>query len=493
MFHPIILAALASAPADSTPTAVREAALFKNGYAFITREFDLHSSGKTRITSIPQVTYGSFWLTATQGVTITSAVNKMEAVDAVSIPGNLVEFLSMNVGKVIEIESRNPGAEAIKTLTGTLKSVNGQMVILQSGGEANVLFVNDIIRVKVKDGAVLERKFQSSRRVIEVNSRGKGTGTLYGIEAGMSWTPHYYIDVSDPKKMKLVARCTVVNDLAKLENATLRFVTGSPSIRYQEMPDPFTYIAQRMVGGPGGGGFGGSGSMQNVASDAPAAARMEAMDGAFEKGGEGEAIGDLYFYTLKGINLDQGERGYFVLFSQEHPYDYLYTVDFWDGQREGVATAVRTLRFTNNGDKPLTSASALMVSNGAMVGQDELKYTAIGQESLVAVSNALDVRSEILEEEVSRERQALRRNDGATWDLVTLRGTIEITNLKNEAVPLRLRKRMTGEVFENSAGKASRSSTGLNQINSNSMIEWTPTLKAGEKVKLTYKYRVYVN
>ncbi len=495
MFHPLLLAMLTAAPADATPTQVREAALFKNGYAFVTREIKLDSSGKTRITSLPQVTYGSLWLTATSGVTITSAVNKLEPVEGKATAGSLVQFLVMNIGKKVELELRNPGQNAVFTLRGVLKNITESFLLIRDEKGATVTAaVADIIRATVTDEAVLERTFTTSQRVIEINARGAGNAMLYGIEPGLSWTPHYFIDVTDPKKMKLVLRCTVVNNLADLKGATLRFVTGSPNIRYLGSIDPFTEMAMAAGTGGfgGGGGTPGRAGMQNVASDA-SMMKAEGMESAFETGGEGETIGDLYFYSLKDVQLKAGERGYYVLFSQEHAYDYLYTVEYYDGQREGVQTAVRTLRFTNNGDKPLTSASALMVSDGQMVGQDELRYTAKGQEALVAVSSALDIRSEILEEEIARERQALRRADNAVWDLVTVRGTIEVKNMKSEAVPMRIRKRMTGEVVETSAGKATKSASGLNQINANSMIEWSPTLKPGETAKLTYKYRVYVN
>ena len=113
---------------------------------------------------------------------------------------------------------------------------------------------------------------------------------------------------------------------------------------------------------------------------------------------------------------------------------------------------------------------------------------------MLRITKALDVQPDVLEEEVSRQVAALKATSySRPYDLVSAKGTIQIVNYKSEAVKLKVSKSLVGEVGTvSNAGVVTKTSAGLRSVNPNSQIKWTVTLKPGEKVNLTYEFKVYV-
>jgi hypothetical protein len=121
-------------------------------------------------------------------------------------------------------------------------------------------------------------------------------------------------------------------------------------------------------------------------------------------------------------------------------------------------------------------------------------YTSTGADFMVKMSKALDIRVEAREEEVSRQRGALRTQGGAVYDLVTLKGTISLRSFKSGAVSMRIQKSLTGEVtLSTGDAQVVKLAKGLIEINPRSQLTWTPTLGAGKELQLTYTFKVYVN
>lgn len=480
---------VAQAAPSRTATPIQEASLFKNGYAFVTRSLKPEASGTTKFIPPAQAVHGTLWFTSTGGTKIRSLTYTTEKVVSEFSAGNLVQFLRLNLGKTVILAMRKGSEVASVEVTGTLLEANDQMILLrQSNGVASYR-TGDLVNATVPTDAKITGQTERMEPLVEMLTSGSGAINMFTVEPGLEWVPNYLIDLSDPKQMKLTARCTVTNNLADLSGATLNFVTGSPQIAYLGQQDPFLQMVQAMRGAGAPGGFGGGGGMQmmNTAAEGRIAA-----DGAmpFEVGGSGEQIGDLYFYKVKNINLKRGDRSYLILFEGQNAYDTLFNAEVDAGMRDGVIPFSRSLRFVNKQDKPLTSASAMIVKDGEMMGQGALSYTSIGQEALVPFSSALDVRGELKEEEVERKPDAQRRRDGSSWDLVTIRGTVQVRNLRNEEVGIRLRKVIEGDATA-PQGKVRKLSVGLNAVNPVSEVTWETKLKPGETLELTYRYSVY--
>ncbi len=104
------------------------------------------------------------------------------------------------------------------------------------------------------------------------------------------------------------------------------------------------------------------------------------------------------------------------------------------------------------------------------------------------MSKALDIRAQAIEEETARERQKLNYY----FDLVTVKGTLRLSNGKNENVKMEISKMATGTVMDGGGAKVTKIARQLNSVNSQSILKWTASLKPGETKEIVYTYTVYV-
>lgn len=74
-----------------------------------------------------------------------------------------------------------------------------------------------------------------------------------------------------------------------------------------------------------------------------------------------------------------------------------------------------------------------------------------------------------------------------------VQGTLEVTNHREEAVVLVIRRQFSGELIE-ADGEPERTlrERGVYSINPRNELTWTIRLKAGECRELRYRYRVLV-
>ena len=153
-----------------------------------------------------------------------------------------------------------------------------------------------------------------------------------------------------------------------------------------------------------------------------------------------------------------------------------------------------TLEFTNPSQFPLTTAAATTFKDGQIIGQDMLNYTAPKSKATLNITKALDIRPDLVEEELERQINAIPRTSYTRgYDLITAKGTIQLVNYKSQTVKVKVLKQLVGEVTSTSHnGAVVKNRVGLRAVNPNSEVRWTLDLKAGEKVELTYNFKVYV-
>lgn len=485
-------------------TKIVTASLFKNGYAMVVRK--LAVTGSTSTTAdIPQAALGTFWITTTGDLKIVDLVTTQEDRKSTSSPGTYSEFLALNVGKEVSLTTVNLGI-----LKGTLKSVVGDTIMLDRGDSIVMIGFGEVRMISVGKDGVTSAARTSQQRVMRFKTTGTGEIVLYGLERGITWAPAYALDLVDDKKLTLTAKSTVLNDLGELANVDLKFVTGFPNVPWSTLQEPllsgqsvdqFTgFLAS--IGLPSGG-FRGRADAMTQNAGGQAGAPMD-FDGGFAVNtGGGSQAEDLFFYNRSGISLKRGDRGFYILFQAKSDYDHLYTVDLSDsvqqntryvGGQEGPADVWHSLKLKNTSGQPLTTAPVTVFKEGQILGQDTMTYTSAGAPLMVKMSKALDIRVEATEEEVKRERSALRTPNGVVYDLVTLKGTISMRSYKAIDVAMRIQKEVTGEVTESTGNPAVvKLAKGLIEINPRSKLTWTPTLGAGKTMEVTFTYKVYVN
>jgi len=501
----IASAMLAPAADELTSAKIIDATLFKNGYAVVIRQVTVPSSGTVLVKEPPTAVLGTLWIYGDQGGQIKSVVatKSIEETEQTISVGTVAEALALNKGKVMDISWYDQ--KEWKTITGKVLNVSNQLVVIEDSATGNNMFVQLATISSFKGNKDLVwtevRKVKKETAVLRIQANPGSKVNMMAMQPGMSWSPAYMIDISDEKKLKIVAKATIINDLGDLESVTAKLVTGFPNISYLGQWDPLTAMQAVVYGGNVGGGAAAPMQNQSVMGR-----REMAADDAFTSfvpnTGEGFSGEDLFFMPLEKILLKKGERGYYVLFQADSAYKHLYTLDLppssaTNGSGQDFARTDlniwHELEFDNNTKMPWTTGPSLIVKSGQMLGQDELKYTTPGTKANVKITKALDIAAEAREEEITRDRGILKdRYNNPTYDLVTVKGTIELTNMKPGDVEMRIRKSIEGEIVEvPGASNTFKSAMRLNQVNINSVMEWRPTLKRGEKRTFTYTYKVY--
>lgn len=514
----MLLLALATAMAPSGPVAhpkIVAASLFKNGYAVITREVEIPVGGNAFVTDIPSGSLGTVWLTATDGIKLSSVKNTELKSESVQPAATVEELLKSNIGKEVKL-----GVSDATTFGGTLVSSSADAVILKSGEDVVALKPGQIRSIQVVGGRT-EASREVTKRALDIHTEGERGGRVYmiSLERGLTWSPAYALDITNPNKLKFVAKAVVLDDIGDLKDIEARFVTGFPNVAFLGVPDPLLSAASvdeyiRMLGMADanadarrsnlGLNFGGQMMAQNAA--APMGAAEGDFGSAMNTIGSGMQDGDLFFYKQPHVNLSKGDRAYYVLADATVDYKEIYTWDSQDtisndriyeynprpNQPAPPDDVWHSLQFKNTVGEPLTTGPAVTFKAGELMGQDMIRYTSTGLQTEVKITKALDVRAESADEETERKRMALNVPGMGGFDLVSLRTTLKATNRKSEAIHLKVTRPYTGELEDSGDAKVTKNIKGLRSINPTGVLVWERDVEPGKTVTLSFSVKVYV-
>lgn len=523
-------AANSGTPLSHNPSAlatkVRTASLFKNGLAFVRREATVPGGARDAlIEPLPVPVQGTFWLAADPArIEIVSAVARRselrERVPAVRVEDLLRANIGRNVtlfvgekdilsGTLVAMPEPNLGLGE-SNLHGFPTPAPGSLILLDTGTGITGLAPGDVKRVAFGAGDVareFERRREASSLTLSVASRGSGTAPLsiYYLERGLTWVPSYAIDISDRETALLTSKAEVIDEAEDLEGATLQFVTGFPNLQFAHVIDP---IAMR---GDMDAFFSALG--QTPSARAPIVMQQRVLanmayggsEGAtFPVSGapsEGSAVEDLFFYEHKDTTLKRGERGLYPLFSLRVPYEHLYEWKIADtietqpevrGDRPPEEEIWHSIRLSNDSALPWTTAPAMTMKDGNLLGQDTLNYAAVGAKTTVRITRAVDVQGDTNEYETARIRNAANFY-GSSYDKVSVHGVLHVVNHKREAVRLEITKKLQGEVAQNPDGaKVVVVAEGLRRVNPNARLTWSVLLEAGKTADINYEYTLFV-
>jgi len=506
--------------ATALETQVDTAALFKNGYAFVRRTATVPAgTSRIHIDALPVPTHGTFWMAADpERLTLGQATVRQSRREEPARARNVLELLRANVGRQVTLylddtfvrgrlrsiaEPETGDSPAPRSSYLPVPPRTADLVILEAGEDEIALSAHAVQRVVGPD---LTDEYLRSREAVamtvDVDARVDAELTLLYLERGLTWVPSYAIDLSDAEHATLTAKAELLNEVEDFEDARLELVTGYPNLRFSHIVDPIAmqgdldaFLAS--LGSFGGGGGPESALMtQRVMSNAMSSADAFAFPTAGAPGG-GESVGDLFFYELEGVDLARGERGLFQLFSLRVPYEHLYEwaiADTINVRRNGPTEQEiwHSVRLTNASSLPWTTAPAMTLEGGRLLGQDILDYTAAGSVSTVRITRAVDVAGEEAEYEENRDRNAGSFH-GRAYDRVTVRGELQATNYKNESVRLEITKRVQGEMVDNpDAAEVVTTAGGLVEVNPQLTLTWNEEIGAGETRTLSYRYALYV-
>ncbi|MSQ96218.1 MAG: hypothetical protein EXR98_16925 [Gemmataceae bacterium] len=512
-----LLAVAGFAPAQETiaKSKIVSVGLFKNGLAVVKREVQIDKAGTYRLDASPDPVHGSFWIESAGKV---EAAVKMRDVEVpLHTDGGPLRLQSDLAGKKVTLTFRN---EKLGSVTGTVVKVAkaelpegmsaperpnyDQFLILKTA--KGRLYVNSgdlmMIQTEDTDDKVVQRK---PVLVLTVEKSAKKPVVYVSYLAnGMAWAPSYHVDISDPKSLAIEMAAVVRNEMADLDGAAIKLISGFPSVEFANVTSPlsahttWTKFFQELAGG----GRTTSHDLlnqrfaNNVYQQEPSF--RPKLDLGAIPAGEGvdlhfESIGKRSLMRDEAISLNVGKA----------KADYERVIE-WTVGTSSVARKYTgggeqrkdemwdVLLFKNPFQFPMTTAPAMVVENGRFNGQRTAYWTNDGEEAALKVTKSLSVRA------VSREQEDSKINervvvDDKNYTKIYLKGELTMSNHRKQIVMMHVRHSIRG-IISNIDGtpKTVTREDSLESVNRITDTVWTVTLNPGEERKLTYKSSVLV-
>jgi hypothetical protein len=542
-FIPLLLSHSASAGDDRAGVEIQKLTLFKNGLGFIVSTATLPENTKTvRIGQLPVPSFGTFWVGYPKEVKMQGLLTSMEDVERNVPAQNIGQLVQANAGRRVTVHTADRDFEGIVMAAAAPEGAPllpspyfmsprasdpynsdqrpaPQADILMIKTEKGTVALNrgSVLRAEFADPPIATVPFRtkspSLRMQLEKPAGGEKV-TVSCLVHGVTWVPGYMIDLSDPKTAKFSAHAEVINEMADVDHVSLQLVTGFPNLKFGEILSPVSMSQTladflRSLSG-GGGGQGGNRSMlMNQVAVVSQQERddegLSALVPGYSTATEGLVAEDLFFYPVKDFSLKKDETAWIPLFTAEMPYKHIYTwkiADFLDENdhyraeaepagRRKAEEVWHSCRLVNSLSMPLTTASAEFVADGEFTGQDVCYYTAPRTETTIRINKALNILADQAESEVERKRDASVIH-GYHYDLVKIRGELNIRNKIGKTVGVEITKELSGEVLETvpMAGDI-KTARGLKQVNTKHILTWLVELNPGEDKIVTYQYQVY--
>ena len=532
---------LAAAPAAEVEPKVVRLALFKNGLGFFHSSVALPDEAtRIELGQLPVPSLGTFWVSYPDDLELrgifTRMVESEEAVAATHLP----ELLRANVGRegvfrvgeqVIEgrlsavtapDRPEQPGPYVMSMRPG---NVHGSgLAMIETGEEVIMLDVNRIhqaafsaMEVQMPPGLHAVRKTTKPVMRIELTEPAKGESvTLSYLARGVTWSPSYLIDLSDPETARFSAKALIVNETADLENVEVELVSGFPHLQFSDIESPIAmrqslaeFFQELNSGRDRTARWRDVMTQQRLMVNvAPVHGQWLAAPAAYSTAQQGSTVEDLFFYPIEALTLMRGETALIPLFTAEAEYEHIYkwnVADLLDeneryrsresqsrDDRREAGEIWHVCRIENGMKMPWTTAPTEFVQNGRIIGQDICYYTPAGRKADIRINRAIGVVADDSEIEIERKRNAERFYHNS-YDLVTVRGELKLHNSLGKAVHMEVTKELSGEVKDRShEAKDVRTAEGLRRVNPRHRLIWDFELEAGEEVTLTYVYDVYV-
>ncbi|MCE9560745.1 MAG: hypothetical protein K8U57_01695 [Planctomycetes bacterium] len=483
--------------------------LFKNGLVVVKCEMTLGKSGTYVLEDVPSPVHGTYWVDS-PGATVDTQV-KMRDVEvpvAEAGAGNLQADLA---GKKATVHFKGANRPPVVGTIMKLKPAKGEeavalnrFLLLQTGKGRVYIDSSDIASVEAEDAGdkVIRRK---PRLLLTLGETEKPETkvTLRYLTHGMAWAPSYRIDITDPKTLTVEQHAVLRNELAEIDGAEVRLISGFPSVEFMHVRSPLA---------PGvnwGTYFSELGSrihrdhdvMSNVVTQQSIGNRRSPVNTSIGAIPAGEGV-DLHYQSIGKRSLAEGESLALTVAKGKADYERIVEWTVPDSRSEyghagnrGDDEAWDALKFKNPLAFPMTTAPAMVTAAGQFNGQRTSYFTNSGEEMVLRVEKALSVRTRATENESIKENSGrdVVWIGGRQFRKSTVEGEVTVGNHRKEGISMVIRRGFSGEmVSAEGAPKVSLREDGVYSINKRNEMLWTLTLKGGEEKKFKYVYTVLV-
>ncbi len=513
---------------------IESVSLFKNGLALVRAEV-LWPAGASAVMlrDVPRPAHGSFWVESDAGA-LTARTTMIDAPTPLRPPSADLQRELAGQRVVIRIRDEPAPIEAtvieFPTVDAPMQwdrnyagrdysnwressiggSSGGRFLALQTSTGRRLLDASLIESLDVPgESATPTRRVPALELSVDApngNAALPQTAHITYLAKGLTWLPAYRIDLSGPSHMFIRQQATVRNELADLRDAEVFLITGYPNIAFANVVSPFgsgTTLSQFFHQVRDAGGAAGP---QGIMS------QSRTTDPFAESGAVAAPVGervDMHYQPAGHRTLLEGET--LVLDFASAPAECKRVVEWLVPDLRDAYGRIADPR--NRGDRdppidnepwdaisfrnplsfPLTTAPAMIFDAGRFVGQSTSGWVASGDETTLPVNRALSIRSASEEQEdaaVAREKIDL---GWSRYERVTVKGELQISNLRSETVDVTIRRRFSGKLIEaDGTPTTTLREEGVYSVNRRCELVWRITLASGEQRSLKYRYEVLV-
>ncbi|BDS11287.1 DUF4139 domain-containing protein [Aureispira anguillae] len=511
----------------------KSVSIFKNKTAFFVKQGSVttkNSSWAIYGDTIPAALNGTFWLSSPNNdFELVKAYQKEIKTQEQAVAQDFAAMLALNNGKEATLyfkdtlfegtilfmqvkPKKKPAIPNLKAPLFALQTKLGKTIIFTQAS------INALERLEFKDTPDFIYDYTQTKQLATLqidfkSDKAKQPLDMMYLSNSLAWKPDYKIELIEEEKARLSLRSTVINEAEDLKTKQLNLVAGVPNFKYATgISDLINFLNIRPYAQIGRANLENFTIAQNSISnravyDSPSPTTITGTAGMpnFE---EATAMEDLYFYTLKDIELKKGERAFFDIFSVEVPIEHIYEVVLSDNninysleysfiQKENPV--IHTIKLTNNSGYTWTAAPALVLKNekgqNAPISQDKLGYTSQKDNISVKLTEAPDVSVQFLDKEVDRttNKKSIKKGNYTYYnDLVTVETEVTVHNYKNKDIRLDLKRALIGDPISSNVDwkLAPRVQFGYT-LNKKNDVCWEMKLKAGEKKVIKYSYSFY--
>ncbi len=530
---------------------IKSLSIFKNGQSFVVKESSVNAAdGTCKISKLPNALFGTYWFNGIS-VPINSVTSKMEDfIDKRERKANsFLELLHANKGMEITVNTTDnqvykgvvedfdlpeeinskiqlqqlqlsndyEGLYGFDRIFSTaapvlLLKMNGKWVSIEPSTIKSIEFSQKPSRTTVANISV-----QKPIVTVHFDKSGKQDFRYMYLQTGVSWTPVYKMSLLSESEAELNLQAEVINNVEDIKNTNVDFVVGVPNfsqatdlatlLNYSK--SSFSYSRNNNYRQYSNAVADEKMALAEVSMTAPIAGNISSSENE-----------DLYFYSVKDMNLEKGAHAQFSLFSQKVKINHFYKCDLpvspfsnyslnAEDQEDAETTEDDSapnpnaplnvghyIEVFNNGNMPFTSGPILLLQgkDENAISQDVLPFVAKGSHSSVYVTSSPDIV--VTEnEKIASIKRASKKIGSTSYALLTIKGTINIRNSKSKAASLNLNKPLTGKMLAASVkyNTSVNSRNNYSKIgNSNQTVTFHDSVAAGEKKTITYSYQIYV-
>ncbi len=544
---------------------VREVTVFKDGHAFVLHEGSLpvNADGDVHLDYLPTPVLGTFWpYSADTKIKLLSVSAGKQRVDVTRTALVIPEVLRANIGqrvlihqgersyfaKIVGFPERSAEEEEQQSPAGSEPKLSqpGQVIELLTDQGTKVIPTSTITDVTFVDPPKHAVNYEEIRNLLRMRfdwgqappPKQVQVGMTY-LQKGIRWIPHYRVRLEANGVAIVELQATLLNELTDLDRVTANLVIGVPSFDFKSTVDPIalsTAAAQLTAYFQDNSqtAFSFSNSMMTQTQ----VARMGEFQGrqpqpAVEKDlgpevGGAEHGDDMFLFTVKDISLKKGERMVVPVGEWKRKYSDVLRLElpiappaevrghFNNDQQSQLAKlfhapkAKHVVRLENTSKVPFTTAPAMLMSDGRVLGQGMMTYTSPGRAADITVTTAVNLS--VMHEENETKRTANAANFGGhNFDRIDVEGSIRLTNHRREPVQVEVVRTLLGTIDEAShEGKITRPGAWTaydisqptwwhwyswpswwSQMNARGRTQWEATIPAGEKLTLTYQWHYF--